>query len=455
MTAGDASRSGYGVVVAASATMPPWGREDGGERVEGRMRERLRATLARLHSGEPLPACLRECIKVGVDHDADQLLAWARYELTGYPDNSEVPDYRRLPVDLIGIRRTDQFEQIGPVGLDEYESETRDWILTNRQSVRYTVDDIAASLRRARENHESYIIASLIADQHRLLKPGRDIYTQVYWGVSAAAFSKILDDVRATAIGMLKVLDTPSTQPAEAEEPEAAAAQAIHVHIGGSGHQVRVTAHRNHARDAGPGAGDDLARKGLALTKWQVYLAAIGLPIAVISAVFAYLALQPGPSHGDDKAKSNTGTQGSPHPGQTSSKAAIAPSMASGSIETPRPAGTCGKATQTQLFTGTVDNLQPGHEVRLLVIFPQGGSYFPSNHPLSIAWDGTWSQVMEMGSPDDTGNFTLLLADLGPSAARSTESYFQSREGKGHFGLPRDMIDGDTRVLDSACMTRI
>jgi hypothetical protein len=257
-----------------------------------------------------------------------------------------------------------------------------------------------------------------------------------------AATTPALGGVTDAAIA----LDAPNAAPTITDENQASEVQAIHA-------LAEDAVHRNNVKFE-PHDGDHLARKSLAWTKWQVYLAAIGLPVAILGVLFAYLALPSNSSNGHDAVDSNKAA-GSPHPQRPNGATTTAAEITSGSITTPKRAGPCGKATQTQLFTGTVSNLQFGHQIRLLVIFPQGGRYFPSNNPLVLDSHGVWSQLMELGSPDDKGNFTVLLVELGTSAARSTESYFQSPDGRNHFGLLRQKIDSDTHVLDSACMTRI
>jgi hypothetical protein len=54
------------------------------------LRERM------LDESEPLAGLLRKCLLLGAETGSVSLREWARYELNGYGDEDEVPEYRRL-----------------------------------------------------------------------------------------------------------------------------------------------------------------------------------------------------------------------------------------------------------------------------------------------------------------------------------------------------------------------
>jgi hypothetical protein len=246
--------------------------------------QRRLAALTALHSGDPITDCLRECIAVAVEYDDAEVISWARRELTGYPKDAAVPGYRQIRVDLIGVRHHDRGKETGPVARDDRRSETRDFVATNRQSLRYSVHDILAEVQRAHEKHTAFAVASLIADEDQLLKPGHDPYTQVFWGIHISVFEKNLDEVRAVAVALLGGLNT---SPVGREVADPAGVQSLEADVTSYAGPADVPTGYGSAADGG-----DLARRSLIWTKWQVYLAAIGIPIAIVSAVFGYLALR-------------------------------------------------------------------------------------------------------------------------------------------------------------------
>lgn len=52
---------------------------------------------------EPLAGLLRKCLLLGAETGSESLRQWARYELSGYADDAEVPSYRVLPSPPINV----------------------------------------------------------------------------------------------------------------------------------------------------------------------------------------------------------------------------------------------------------------------------------------------------------------------------------------------------------------
>lgn len=50
-----------------------------------------------LDESEPLAGLLRKCLLLGAETGSESLRQWARYELSGYDDDVDVPSYRMLP----------------------------------------------------------------------------------------------------------------------------------------------------------------------------------------------------------------------------------------------------------------------------------------------------------------------------------------------------------------------
>jgi hypothetical protein len=252
--------------------------------------QQINDALYHLYSDEPLEDCLRECIAVGVALRADEIIGWARRELTGYPEDAEVPDYRFAKVQLIGVEHCERTTTTGPVSLDEFDTSNWEWVTTNKNAVRWSIDNIGKTITEANEKHQGYIIVSLLASADGLLKEGHRNYTQVYWGVSRDSLDKIPQAVRAAGITMLKALSSDG----ELEGSKLGrqdTAQALGVVVAGKRHRINVTTNQSSAGNAGTSGNENLARRSLAWARWQVYIAAVGLPLAVAGVVLAYLAL--------------------------------------------------------------------------------------------------------------------------------------------------------------------
>jgi hypothetical protein len=172
--------------------------------------QQVNDALYHLYSDEPLEDCLRECIAVGVAFRDDELIGWARRELAGYPRGAQVPDYRFATVRLIGVERGEQSETTGPVGFEEFDTSNFELVTGTKNAVPWSIDDIAKSVTQADENHQLYIVVSLIASADKLLKEGHRSYAQVYWGVLRDNLDGILQEVRNVGITKLKALSTNS-----------------------------------------------------------------------------------------------------------------------------------------------------------------------------------------------------------------------------------------------------
>ena len=179
--------------------------------------QQVNNALAHLYSDEPLEDCLQECIAVGVALQADELIGWARCELTGYGKGAEPPGYRFVNVQLIGVEHCGGTVTTGPVALDEFDISKWELVTTKKNAVPWSIGDIATQVAKADENHQSYIIVSLLASADQLLREGHRSYTQVYWGVLDDSLNGILQAVRNTGITMLKAL-TGNGEP-EGSEP--------------------------------------------------------------------------------------------------------------------------------------------------------------------------------------------------------------------------------------------
>lgn len=247
--------------------------------------------LYHLYSDEPLEACLHECIAVGVALRADELLGWAQCELTGYPKDADVPDYRLTTVQLIGVEHDNSTTTTGPVPLDEFDISNWEWATRSKNRVPWPIGDIATTLTKAREEHRGYIIVSLLASADQLLKEGHRDYVQVYWGVLSDNFDGILKAVRATAITMLKALQNRNETDGRKTE-QGGAAQSPGVVVAGKRHRINVTTNQSGVGNAGTGSDENLVRQGIVLARWQVYIGAVGLLLAAIGVILAYLALR-------------------------------------------------------------------------------------------------------------------------------------------------------------------
>jgi hypothetical protein len=197
---------------------------------------------------------LRKLVALGGEAGSVELREWASLELRGYAGSDvELPDYRRPPaaIQIDGANPGARFsgQQISPRSLpDGIAEHVREEVPLN-----HSIGEIEAMREQAaaKGGHirlslpSSSDVAALMNDE--IGDPYQQI-TAVYWSVSEAALSGVIDRVRTTLVEL--VAEMRAGMPASADAPSAAVAdQAVSVVVHGRGARVNVTS--AHASGSG------------------------------------------------------------------------------------------------------------------------------------------------------------------------------------------------------------
>jgi hypothetical protein len=262
-------------------------------------RQRLDEIEQDLLSAEPLADCLRKCISLGLALGSDDLRNWATRELEGYPDFDEVPEYRRVPVTIIGDAsgRAQEIRNV-PVPTPKLPETFQAMIRTGGYPMPDGVADISSYAEQAKRR-DGFLTLSIPKSEQlaehltpTVLRSGLQ-FTNIWYRIELSGLDGLLGRVRTQAIYILHEIRelTPDTN-----EPSAKATnQAVNVVVnGGKHHKINVTTnqaqHGNASSTIAAGSSDDdLGRQGLKWTKRQTYWTIASVILAVIIAAVTLL----------------------------------------------------------------------------------------------------------------------------------------------------------------------
>jgi hypothetical protein len=194
-----------------------------------------------LDDGVPLATTLRKCIALGGKSGSEQLRDWATRELQGYyGDDVQLPDYRVInaPLMVDGIAGNHQVthQQFPPSSLPDFAREH----ISERLELRQGVGDLQALIAQDQIKLQPQMAADLARIMNSESGPYQHIVS-LYWSVSPAALTGVLDQVR-TALTQL-VAEMTAAMPVGQDLPSAAAADnAVQVVVSGNHHRVTVNA---------------------------------------------------------------------------------------------------------------------------------------------------------------------------------------------------------------------
>ncbi len=204
-----------------------------------------------------LPTLLRKCISLGGVTGSEGLRTWATLELKGYEGEDLLPVYRKVtaPLVLDGVAGFNRVSgQAVPANMiPDFAREA----ITTTVSFPQPISEIADLLSSARSRGESsvnlgppggqelvaLINADLASADPRLLSgtrlPPSQIVERIYWTVSLAPISRILDVVRTTLVELVAEMraGTPTGEDLPSRE---IAEQAVEIAIHGKGNRIVV-----------------------------------------------------------------------------------------------------------------------------------------------------------------------------------------------------------------------
>lgn len=185
---------------------------------------------------------LRKLIALGGKAGSKELCDWASLELRGYQDSEvPMPDYRLVPasIQLDGIQGHYHVtgEQISP---HQFPGDLGD-VIKEQVPFNQSIDEVEELLRLARDRgHLKLLLPGtrelVMLMNHELAGTGRSV-TSLYWSVSPAPISNIIDRVRTTLVEL--VAEMRAGMPDDADVPSASVAdQAVGFAVHGNGNRV-------------------------------------------------------------------------------------------------------------------------------------------------------------------------------------------------------------------------
>lgn len=196
-----------------------------------------------LDESRPVAAALRRCLTLGGRARSADLREWAARELRGYPGQEDsLPAYRHIRAPLLmdgldggGIFRGRQ------VSVIDLPREAREAV-GDELPLTYGIGQVEALIRRAEARGGSIDLAPPGAAELALMMTheiGRYQVERVYWSVSPAVLSGVVDAVRTALTELVAEMRAGTAGGDEGLTPEVAG-QAVQFVVYGKGHRITV-----------------------------------------------------------------------------------------------------------------------------------------------------------------------------------------------------------------------
>lgn len=196
------------------------------------LRERI------VDESEPLAGLLRKCLLLGAETGSDALRDWARYELNGYGDGVDVPEYRRLPSPPIKMDSTSGYTWMQGQMVDRIQvpSDAREYI-PEWLALRQPIDELEKLAGSSSLTFSSSGLAAAQSIWNGQLEMGQQIVGMSY-AVSGSVIAGIVGQIRTQLVDLVAELsaDTPLSELPGRDQVDAAVSQRI-------GTQYNTTVH--------------------------------------------------------------------------------------------------------------------------------------------------------------------------------------------------------------------
>lgn len=187
------------------------------------LRERI------VDESEPLAGLLRKCLLLGAETGSDALRDWARYELNGYGDDVEVPEYRRLSSPPIKMDSMSGNTWMQGQMLDRLQvpREAREYV-PEWLPLRQPIDELE---KLAGSSSLTFSSPGLAAAQS-IWNDQLDMFQQIVgmsYAVSGAVITGVLGQIRTQLVDFVAELaaDTPLSELPKKDQVDAAMSQRI------------------------------------------------------------------------------------------------------------------------------------------------------------------------------------------------------------------------------------
>lgn len=183
-----------------------------------------------LDESEPLAGLLRKCLLLGAETGSDSLRQWARYELSGYDEDIDVPSYRLLPPLPIKVNSISGNTVVTGQTFDRLQLpvEAQEGV-PESFPLRQPVEELESLTGRSSTSFTNTGLAYAQTIWNRQLGPYQQI-TGMSYSLSGAVLTGVLGQIRAQLVDVVADL-TAETPLAELPKKDAVDA-AVGQHIG-------------------------------------------------------------------------------------------------------------------------------------------------------------------------------------------------------------------------------
>lgn len=242
-----------------------------------------------LNMKEPVTDLLRKVIALGGRTGSQELMDWARRELTGYGRDDPLPEYRQAfaPLQIDGITFTAHIKHqtLAPFDLPDFAQGH----ITNDVSLRMSISQIE---HLAKETPRGEVVKLAPAGSDDLVSFMNGVGTwsghieRLYWAVSPVVFVGVLEGVRTTLVSLMAQMEAVTPPAAILPSPEGTAASVALVVYGDRSRIGNVTIYNSGADMSITAGGGD------PVPWWRRWWAIVGGLIALISAGLALMQVQ-------------------------------------------------------------------------------------------------------------------------------------------------------------------
>lgn len=232
---------------------------------------------------------LRAVIALGGRSGSQELIDWARSELSGYGRDDPLPQYRKViaPLQIDGMTMTAQIKHqtLAPGSLPDFAQEH----ITNEISLRMSIPEIE---HLAKQTTRGEVV--------KLAPPGADDLVSImnhagswngyierlYWAVSPVVFVGVLEGVRTTLVSLMAQMEAVTPPASALPSPEETAAS-VALAVYGDRSKIKNVTIYNSGADMSIRAGGDEH-----LPWWRRWWAILGGVVALVSAGLALMQVQ-------------------------------------------------------------------------------------------------------------------------------------------------------------------
>lgn len=113
-----------------------------------------------------------------------------------------------------------------------------------------------------------------------------------------------------------------------------------------------------------------------------------------------------------------------------------------------------GRVDMTETIIGTVQGLQEGEAIWVVLFIKDVGRYYPQNLPATIEAGGRWSSLAYIGVPSDDGMRFDILAIIANAEAQNAFKAYLAEAGENNNWAGMEVLPQGAVIYDRVTVTR-